>query len=164
MRSEIHVRARVAGGDRRDDQLGDADRQRPRGRRADRGVAGAADAEEAVEPPLPVQALHDLRRAAAHRLDCGAAVVGVAERGDVRSGSTSDLLLPDVGVDLRLEDAGVDEQHVHALLAQPVAEVAVLRALRVQRAEEDDRRHAECDPTGAVRAARPERSRCSRPR
>ena len=47
----------------------------------------------------------------------------------------------DVGLDERLLHARVDEQHVDAVLAQPVAQVRVLVALGVERAEEDDRGH-----------------------
>ena len=38
-------------------------------------------------------------------------------------------------------DAGVDDDAVHAVLAQPVAEERVLAALRVERADADDGRH-----------------------
>jgi hypothetical protein len=48
----------------------------------------------------------------------------------------------DVGLRQRLaEHARVDEQHVDARLAQAVAQVRVLDALGVQRADEDDGRH-----------------------
>ena len=61
------------------------------------------------------------------------------------------------GLDGRLaEHAGVDEDDVHAVLAQPVAQEAVLLALRVERAEQNDRGHRQLP--------RPERSVPGRPR
>ena len=72
----------------------------------------------------------------------GAAIGGAHELGVVGAARARDLLAADVGLDLRLaEHAGVDEHHVDARLAQAVAQEAVLDALRVQRADEDDGRH-----------------------
>ena len=91
----------------------------------------------------------DNRRAPAHRLDRGAAVARLAERREIGSGRSGDLVLRDVGLDQRLEHAGVDEHDVHAVLAQAVAQVVVLLPLRVERAEQDDGRHGG-DPTAAA--------------
>src|SRR5439155_500154 len=83
------VWARIPGGQRRDDQLRHADRELAHRGRGDRGVAGAADAEHAVEPPLGVQALQDLCRSAAHRLDRLPSVAG--ELLDILAGGGRDL-------------------------------------------------------------------------
>ncbi len=87
------VRARVAGGDRRDHQLRHADRQRAH-RLGDerRSPPEPPSPSDAVEPALGVQAPHDLRGAARHRLDGGAAVAGGGERVDVGAGRRGDLL------------------------------------------------------------------------
>ncbi len=61
---------------------------------------------------------------------------------DVGPGGGRDLLLAHVGLRQRLEHARVDQHDVHALLAQPRAQVVVLLALRVERAEQDDGGHA----------------------
>ena len=155
------VRARVPGCDGGHDQLRDADRQRLGGGGADRRVARAADGEDPVEPPLLVQPLGDRRSPAAHRLDGGAPVACLAQDGDVGAGRGRDLRLCDVGGDLRLEDARVDDQHVDALLAQTVAQVPVLLSLRVQRAQEDDGRHVDQLFARPERDSRRDSSRCS---
>ena len=57
----------------------------------------------------------------------------------------------DVGLDAdRLVDAGVDDQHVDAVLEQPLAQERVLVALRVERAEEDDGRHYARSASGST--------------
>ena len=82
------------------------------------------------------------RRPAPHGVDRGAAVGGAHELGVVGAARARDLLAADVGLDLRLaQHAGVDEHDVDARLAQAVAQEAVLDALGVQRADEDDGRH-----------------------
>ena len=82
------------------------------------------------------------RRAAPHGVDRGAAIGRAHELGVVGAAGARDLLARHVGLDLRLaEHAGVDEHDVDAGLAQAVAQEAVLDALGVQRADEDDGGH-----------------------
>jgi hypothetical protein len=89
-----------------------------------------------------VQACEHHRRPSPHGIDRGAAIAGAHELGVVGAAGARDLLAPDVGLDLWLaQHAGVDEDDVDAGFAQAVAQEAVLDALRVQRADEDDRRH-----------------------
>ena len=107
----------------------------------DRRVARAADRRDPVQPPLGVQPPDDLGRAPGHRLDGHAAVAGLGERVRRRrrprrppprrdtSGSTCGSKTPTS-----------TSRHVDALLAQPLGEVRVLVALRVERAEQDDGR------------------------
>ena len=81
-------------------------------------------------------------RPASHGVDGGAAIGGPHELRVVGASRARDLLAADVGLDLRLaQHAGVHEHDVDAGLAQAVAQEAVLDALRVQRADEDDGRH-----------------------
>ncbi len=89
-----------------------------------------------------MQAANDLRRAPPHRVDCRPAVLRSCERRRVRACGRRYLLAGDVRLDLRLEHAGVDEHDVHALLAQPVAQIRIFLPLCVEGAEEDDGRHA----------------------
>ena len=95
----------------------------------------------ASKPALGMEPQHDLRRAAGHRLDRRAPVARVRERLDVRACRGRHLLAGHVGLGERLaEDARVDQQHIHPALADAVAEVGVLLALRVQRPDQEDRR------------------------
>ena len=153
------VRARVARRERRDDQLRHAHREHPHGLRGDRGVAGAADREDPVEPAVGVEPGHDVRRPAPHRVDGGAAVARVPKRGHVGARRGCDLVLRHVGVGERLEDARVDQHDVDVQLLQPRPQVLELLALRVERAQEDNGCHAR-DPTAAVPVARLDSSRC----
>ena len=123
--------------------FGHADRQVAHRLRGDRRVARAADGGRAVEAALGVQAREHRRRAAPHGVDRRAAVGGAHELGVVGAAARArPPRAPTSGCDLRLaEDAGVDEQDVDAGLAQAVAQEAVLDALRVQRADEDDGGH-----------------------
>ena len=116
------VRARVPGRDRRDHQLRDADGELAHRVRDERRAAGAAEASDRVEPPLGVEALDDLGRAARHRLDRGAAVACRGERGRVGADGGGDLVPGDVGRRERLsDDPGVDEHDVDAVLPDPIA-------------------------------------------
>ena len=82
------------------------------------------------------------RRAAPHRVDRGAAVAGAHELGVVGAARPRHLLAAHVGLDLRLaQHARVDQHDVDARLAQAIAQEAVLDALGVQRADEDDGGH-----------------------
>ena len=95
----------------------------------------------ASKPALGVEPQHDLRRSAGHRLDRRAPVARVGERLHVGAGRRCHLLPRHVRLGERLaEDAGVDQQHVDPALADAVAEVRVLLALRVQRPDEQDGR------------------------
>jgi hypothetical protein len=70
------------------------------------------------------------------------AIGGAHEFRVVGAAGACDLLAVDVGVHLRLaQHPGVHEHDVDAGLAQAVAQEAVFDALRVQRPDEDDRRH-----------------------
>src|SRR5262249_35690363 len=73
-----------------------------------------------------------------HRLDRGPAVAGRGELCGVRARCAHDLVPRDVRLDLRLEGSRVDEEHVDAVLANPVAQGGELAAFRVERAEGDD--------------------------
>ena len=121
----------------------------------ERRAARAAEPADRVEPSLRVQALHDLGGAAGHRLDRRAAVAGRGERGDVRAGRAATSSRVTSGVAERLaDDPRVDEDHVDAVLADPVGEEGVLRSLRVERPDEDDRRHGissgQCTASGST--------------
>ena len=98
----------------------------------------------AVEPALARAASSTTASApSAIAVDRRAAVAGSGERGDVGAGGARDLVARDVRLDAdRLVHAGVDDQHVDAVLEQAFAQERVLGALRVERAEEDDRRHS----------------------
>ena len=108
--------------------------------RGDRRVARAADGGDAVEPALGVQP----RRAPRRRR--GPSRRPRAPRSAARTSSAwsapparGDLLARDVGLDERLaQHAGVDEQHLGPALADAVAQVGVLEALGVERADEHD--------------------------
>ena len=148
--------------------FGHADRQVAHRLRGDRRVARAADARPRRRArPSACSAREHRRRAAPHGVDAGAAVGGADELGVVGAAGARDLLAADVGRDLRLaQHAGVDQQDVDARLAQAVAQEAVLDALRVQRADEDDGApsaalHAEVAALqlGVGRPARPPSSR-----
>ena len=107
--------------------------------RHERRAARAAEPADRVEPSLGVEPLHDLGRAARHRLDRGPAIAGGGERSDVGAGCRGDLVPRDVGRRERLaDDPRVDEHDVDAVLADPVGEERVLVALRVERSDEDD--------------------------
>jgi hypothetical protein len=89
-----------------------------------------------------VQPRQDRGRAAPHGVDGGAAIGGAHELSMVGASRARDLLAADVRLDLRLaQHAGVDQEDVDAGVSDPVAQEAVLDALRVQRADEDDGRH-----------------------
>ena len=112
-------------------------------RGGDRRAARAAEREDPVEPPVRVEPRDDLLGAARHRRR-------PPRRGRPRAASSATSAPParatssarDVGLEAdRLVDARVDDQHVDAVLEQPVAQERVLDALRVERAEQDDRRH-----------------------
>ena len=135
------VRARVARGDRRDDQLRHADRQVAHRLRRDRRVARAADRGDAVQPALGVQPREHRGRAAPHRVDRRAAVAGAPRaRRDRRPPARGDLLARHVGLDLRLAEHAGSRRAATSTPASrdPVAQEAVLDALRVERADEDD--------------------------
>ncbi len=98
-------------------------------------------AADRVDSAFGVESPHDLRRAAGHRLDRRGPIASVGERLHVRPRRRGDLLAGDVGLGEGLaQDARVDEQHVHAVLPDAVAQERVLVTLRVQRADQDDGR------------------------
>ena len=104
-------------------------------------ASGPAERSDRVEPALGMEPQHDLPRAAGHRLERRAPVARVGECVHIHAGRGRHLLASHIGLDDRLaEDAGVDQQHVDTPLPEPVAEVGVLLALGVQRADEDDHR------------------------
>ena len=108
----------------------------------ERGASRSAHPDDGVEPTLPVQALHDRRRAPAHRLDRRTAVPCRHQSLDLVPGRPRDLFARDVGRRRRLsEDPRIDEDHVHPVLQETLAEEPVLRPLRVQRSDRDDGRH-----------------------
>ncbi len=77
-----------------------------------------------------------MRRPARRRLDGPAAVAGLAQGAEVRAGRREDLFARHVGwKGRRVQHAGVQHQHVHAGLAQQVADVAELGAFGVERAD-----------------------------
>ena len=121
----------------------------------ERRAARAAEAADRVEPPLVVQPLDDLGRAARHRLDRGAAVAGGGERIHVRAGRGGDLLAGHVRLGERLaDDAGIDEHDVDACASHALAQKGVLLALRVERADENDGGHGLSSVRGVVTASR----------
>ena len=63
------------------------------------------------------------------------------ERLQVLAGRLRHLLPGHVRLNLRVVDAHVDQQHVQALLAQPVPQEVVLVALGVERPCQHDGRH-----------------------
>ena len=88
-----------------------------------------------------MQPLHDLGRAARHRLDRGAAIARSGQGIHVRARGGCDLLAADVRLGQgRPDDPGVHEHDLDAVLPHAVAEELVLPPFRVERAEENDRR------------------------
>jgi hypothetical protein len=89
-----------------------------------------------VQPP------GERRGGVGHRGDGGAAVTGLGERGEVGARPGGHLLAGDVGFDTRwLEGANVGEQDVDPGVAQAIAQVGVLLALGVERADQQDGRN-----------------------
>ena len=89
-----------------------------------------------------MKSLDDLGDATRHRLDSRPAIAGVSECLDVRADGCSDLLPRHVGRRQRsADDACVDEHDVDAELANPIGEVGVLLAFRVERSDEHNGGH-----------------------
>ena len=81
---------------------------------------------------------HDALGARGHRRHRRTAVARGRELRDVRR----QLLAPDVRLEAdRRVDAGVDHEHLDAVLEQPVGKERVFGPLRVERAEQDDDGH-----------------------
>ena len=98
-----------------------------------------------------MQAAHDRLGARGHRRDGSTAIAGLGERGGVGACRTRDLVARDVGLEPdRLVHARVDDQHVDAVLEQPLAQERVLATLRVERAEQDDGAHVGCSASGST--------------
>ena len=107
--------------------------------RRDRRAARAAEREDAVEPALGVQLrARPARRPAAIAVTAAPRSPAAASSRDVRARPRRARCPARAD---RLVHAGVDDEHVDAVLEQPVAEERVLDALRVERAEQDDGRH-----------------------
>ena len=119
-------------------QLRHADGQRAHRTRRDRRAARAAERDDAVEAPVGVQlARRPLRRRAPSPSTAAPRSPAAASCGDVGTAGARDLVARDVGLEPDgLVHAGVDDEHVDAVLAQPVAEERVLAPLRVERAEQ----------------------------
>ena len=134
------VVARVAGRDGGDHQLGHADRQRLHRGRRDRRVARPAGGQDPVEAALAVQPRRQRGGRVRHRAHRGAAV---GQRAEVRAGLARDLLARDVGRAAARRPAGarVGHEHVDAGELQALAQVRVLLALGVERADQQDGRH-----------------------
>ena len=120
---------------RRDHQLRDADGSARIARVAIDEPPEPPSARIAVEPALGVQPRDDRRRAArpspstaAPRSPAAASAATSAPAARATSSRVDVRLEPDGSCDAR-----VDEQHVDAVLAQPVAQERVLGALRVER-------------------------------
>ena len=133
----------VARGDGRDHQLRHADRQRAhRLRRRPPSRPSRRARGSPSSRPSAWSREHDSARAARHRLDRGPAVA----RGDQRATSapaaraTSSRVTSAASAGSPRTPAST-RIDVHAVLAQPVAQVGVLVALRVERADQDDGRH-----------------------
>ena len=81
--------------------------------------------------------------------DRRAAITGRRQRADVRAGRRATSSRVTSGLDLRrAEDAGVDEHDLAAVLADPVAQIVVLRPLVSSVPSEDDGRHLRSYPSG----------------
>ena len=131
----------------------------------ERRAARAAEPADRVEAPLGVESLDDLGRAARHRLDRRAAVAGRRQLGYVGAGGGRDLLAGHVGRRERLaDDPRVDEEHVDAVLTDPLGEEGVLLALRVERSDEDDGRHVNSSSLAVWRRDDRHEARGSTPR
>jgi hypothetical protein len=133
------VGARIARRDRGDHQLRHTDWKRPHRARGNTRAAGTAERTDGVESALGVEPTYNCCCTAAHRLDGRGAIASVGERLHVRPGRRRHLLASHVVLDQRLaEDAGVDNQHVGALLADAIGEEPVLPPLRVERPDQDN--------------------------
>ena len=90
----------------------------------------------AVEPPSACRPRTTASAPAAIASTAAPRSPRARELGDVGSARARDLASRDVGREAdRLVDAGVDDQHLDAVLEQPVAQEGVLDALRVERPE-----------------------------
>ena len=149
---DADIGADVAGGERRQHQFRDADRQRPHRRGADRGAAAAAHRDDAVDPPFAVEPRGDHRGAPRHRRHRLAAVVPGAEGGEVGAAGAGDLVGTNAGCEKRLaENADVDHERGDAGRLDPRLEVRELDALGVERADDrhDLRVHVPPPPESA---------------
>ena len=93
---DVDVLRGVAGGQRRDHQLGHADRQRAHRRGDHRRAAAAAEAEDGVEAAVAVQRRDQRAGAAQHGVDGRPAIAGGAQRGEVGAAGAGDLRRRDV--------------------------------------------------------------------
>src|SRR5262249_44562753 len=116
-----------------------------------------AQAQGAVEPPLLPEPQAHGAYALAHQLDGLAAAPGGAHRVELVPPGRGDLRAPDVRDDVPplAEDPGVDDDRRRPEVADPVAHVADLGALRVEGPDQDDARRGS---TSHVCGRRPPRS------
>jgi hypothetical protein len=134
----------VTRGDRRDDDLGDADRERHHGAGGQDGAFGSPQADHAVQPPLGIEIERQLPQPGQHAVDRLAPAAGVAERVNGGAGEHRDFGARDVRHDVKrvAENAGIGHHGLHAEGVQTVAEVADFRAFGVERTDEQDGWHA----------------------
>ena len=136
---DADVWADVARGHGGHDELGHAHRERLHGRAPDGRATRAAHADDAVELALGGELDREGARAQTHDLDRVASIVLLAELGERASAGLGGASGGAIGREHRLaQDPGVQHERFEPAGANQVADVGVLSALGIQRADQQD--------------------------